>query len=122
MNMLTLELVTPQPLRTVVEEQVAHRVRHNSHFLTTAVLVRLFNQMLRFVAVAVPGVIWRYSPVVRCRHQIFAGDVAVGVDESVDHVAEVGAEADGGAIPGAVGVAAGAPGFEPVSTGFTSIF
>ena len=36
--------------------------------------------------------------------------------------AEVGAVADGGAVAGAVGVAAGAPGFEPVSTGFTSIF
>ena len=53
---------------------------------------------------------------------IFYDDFVVG---GVEEAAEVGAEADGGAIPGA----AGAPGFggslaevEPVSTGFTSIF
>ena len=50
---------------------------------------------------------------------IFYDDFVVG---GVGDAAEVGAEADGGAVAGAVGVAAGAPGFEPVSTGFTSIF
>ena len=45
---------------------------------------------------------------------IFYDDFAVGGVGD----AEVGAKADGGAV----GVAAGTPGFEPVSTGFTSIF
>ena len=55
-------------------------------------------------------------------------DFVVGGVEDTE-AAEVGAEAEGGAVPGAAGVVAGAPGFggslaviEPDSTAFTSIF